>query len=209
MNKKILVLAAFFLLGNALNGFSQDSITFRFNEKLNNFSIGYDFKNLRKIKKVNEFGPLHLKYERAFSKNIGIGLASYLHLENNHVEQESVSFSNGEFVRYDTREFGFAFIPKINWHFNFSHFKNRSIHKFDIYVGAGIGYGFGRKRFNYLMKDEDIITYLGYQDNIDKNHYVATELNIGVRYFALKNFGAYVELGFGMSRAQLGLIYKW
>jgi hypothetical protein len=191
--------------------YGQDS-TFRFDKSKNNISIGYDFKKLRKPRSSSGFGPMFIKYERAISKNIGLGAMSYFHYEKTYSENDGIVFSNGEFLKNKTTITGFSVIPKINWHFDMSHFKNKNIQKFDLYLGAGIGYGFEAENSDYLMKDEgenNANIYFSFLDEKMKNHFVATEFNLGIRYYALNNFGAYFELGFGASRAQFGLIYKW
>lgn len=202
----LILLWAFF---SGKNLIAQDTSTYIYNSHLNHISVGYDFKKLRKINQVEDFGAMHVKYERAFTRNLGLGVATYFAMDNGYVENTSLIYPNGEFVRYNYYEYGFAIIPKVNWHFDLSHAKNKVLKKFDIYLGAGIGYGFGRKRYDYLMKDEDIITYIGGEDHTDKNHFVASEINVGARFYPLEHFGAYFELGFGTSRGQLGLIYKW
>ena len=84
-------------------------------------------------------------------------------------------------------------------------FKNPKLKKWDLYAGLGIGYGFELTSVDYLMSLE----YEGYEDYKESRHYVATEFNLGVRYYPTEHFGAYIEYGYGASNAQLGLIFEW
>jgi hypothetical protein len=192
-------------------GFSQvnDSV-FVFDKYANNVSWGYDFKQLRKIKSANGLGPMYLKYERAISKNLGLGGVVYYLGESAYHEQKDITFPSGEFLSYDERISGFAIMPKVNWHFFREHVKNEKIRKLDVYIGAGIGYG-----FEYLNKDYLMLyvpppgTPNSFEDRKETTHFVATEVNLGFRFYALEHFGAFFELGFGTSKSQIGIIYTW
>lgn len=190
---------------SSFGSIAQADSLFKFDISKNNTSIGYDFKQFRKLRSADRLGPLHIKYERTISPNLGVGAATYFHAQNSDTNHENLVFPNGESLEFDQRISGFALIPKINWHFNMAKFKNPKFRKWDLYAGIGIGYGFEVKSVDYLMS----VDYEGFSDYKEKEHYVATEFNLGVRYYPTKHFGAYIEYGYGASNTQLGLIFKW
>ncbi|MFT5858069.1 MAG: hypothetical protein ACI865_000153 [Flavobacteriaceae bacterium] len=192
-------------------GFGQEEDTiYHFDAYKNNISIGYDLRQLRKFNSSEGFGPMLIKYERSLSPNIGlVGILAF-HGNKEYSELDHIVYPNGEFLRYDTKTLGFSIVPKINWHFDLSHFSNKKLKKLDLYAGLGIGYGFESSKTDYLVEYEAPSGTLElYEDKTEYYHYVATEFNVGARFFPLEHFGGYVELGFGMTRTQLGLIYKW
>lgn len=189
---------------------AQSDSIFKFDTHKNNISIGYDFKKLRKPMSSSGVGSLFIKYEHALTKNIGLGVVSYFYHEQSYNENDQLVYiPNGEILKYNSYLSGYSIMPKINWHFSVDHFKNKTLKKLDIYLGVGIGYGVETEKTDYLMKDEEVIDYSPYVDGRESRYFVATEFNLGVRYYPVKHFGAYFEMGFGVSRSQFGLIYKW
>ncbi len=191
-------------------GYGQEDTLFHFDASKNSISIGYDLKQLRRLNSSEGIGPFYIKYERGLSKNVGLAGVTYFRGSSSFSENDQIAFPNGEYLRYDTKVFGFAVIPKVNWHFDLSHISNKKVKRLDLYAGLGIGYGFESKKTDYLMGYQPPSgTINSYEDKTESYHYVATELSVGARFFPLEHFGGYVEIGFGMSRTQIGLIYKW
>ena len=199
----------FWLLGNPLSA-QENSEKSIFADHLHNVSLGYDFKNARQ--RNPEFGPMFFKYEYRLFERVGVGGVLYVHSDKVNSFQESWSYPNGQVGTYENDRFirGFAFMPKVNWHFLPSETKNVKLKKWDIYAGIGLGYGFERETKDYTFGDNiDASTVYIYNDSDEKRHFIATEVNLGARFYPIENFGVYLEMGYGISFAQFGLIYTW
>ena len=76
-----------YLILFAFAGYGQKEDTlFHFDAAKNNVSIGYDFRQVRKLRSPERFGPMHFKYERTITPNIGVGGASYIHVEKDYTD---------------------------------------------------------------------------------------------------------------------------
>ncbi len=197
------------LLGTPLSA-QENSEKSIFSNHTHNVSLGYDFGNMARTRP--EFGPLHVKYEYRLFERVGVGGAFYVHSDKVHSFRENWSYPNGQVGTFQSDDFtrGFAFMPKVNWHFLSSEATSVRLKKWDIYIGLGLGYGFERKTVDYTFGENiDASTVHIYDDSDDKEHFIATEINVGARFYPIQNFGVYLEMGYGISFAQVGLIYTW
>ena len=136
--------------------------------------------------KFSGFGPVALSYERGITDNIGVGLAIGYSSFGATWLQTTYDYK----YRWTT----LSVMARGAYHFNV---RNR---QFDPYAGVGVGFlKFGYKwesadpNFNEDLYNVNLGTPLGYQ------------IFLGARYMFNDNFGAYAELGYGLSVANAGL----
>lgn len=136
--------------------------------------------------KFSGFGPVALSYERGITDNIGIGLAIGYSSYGATWLQTTYDYK----YRWTT----LSVMARGAYHFNV---RNR---QFDPYAGVGVGFlKFGYKwesadpNFNEDLYNVNLGTPLGYQ------------IFLGARYMFNDNFGAYAEIGYGLSVANAGL----
>ncbi|XOV65849.1 MAG: hypothetical protein ACFHU9_09445 [Fluviicola sp.] len=209
MKKSISLMGLLWLLGTPLSA-QENSEKSIFANHTHNVSLGYDFGNLARTRP--EFGPMHLKYEHRLFGRFGVGGAFYVHSDRDNSFREDWSYPNGQTGSYRSERFirGFALIPKVSWHFLANETKSVKLEKWDIYVSLGAGYGFERVTKDYTFGENiDASTVFIYNDSDEKKHFIATEINLGARFYPIENFGVYFEMGHGISFAQVGLIYTW
>ena len=127
-----------------------------------------------------------MSYERGITDNIGVGLAIGYSSYGATWLQTTYDFK----YRWTT----LSVMARGAYHFNV---RNR---QFDPYAGVGVGFlKFGYKwesadpNFNEDLYNVNLGTPLGYQ------------IFLGARYMFNDNFGAYAELGYGLSVANAGL----
>lgn len=186
-----------------------DSLS-NFGQNKHYVSVGYPLSQLTRLRSKTGMGPLHVKYEMALTQHLGIGGATYFHSEKAFHENPYILYSNGDPASYRTKVWGYGIMPKVNWHFITSNLENEKAHKWDLYVGLGIGYGFEYYSKTYARdyelnpQEEEV-----FANAEKKTHFVASEFNVGARFYPIEQLGAYCEVGFGASTVQFGLIYKW
>lgn len=136
--------------------------------------------------KFSGFGPVALSYERGITDNIGIGVSLGYSSYGGKWNQSNYNYS----YRWTT----LSIMARGAYHFNV---RNR---QFDPYAGVGVGflkYGYNWQSnepgFNENAYNINFGTPLGYQ------------IFVGARYMFNDNFGAYAELGYGLSVANAGI----
>ncbi|MEO5569782.1 MAG: hypothetical protein ABIT08_07655 [Bacteroidia bacterium] len=84
------------------------------------------------------------------------------------------------------------------------HYNGLESDEWDLYGGAMLSYNI----VNYEYSDNDPYNSVSYNsENYDNNIYFT--LYIGGRYFFSKSWGAYAELGYGVSYLNIGASYKF
>lgn len=188
----------------------EEDALIHFDASKNNVSIGVDLVALRRSANARGFTPMFLKYEKSLSKHIGLGGVFYYRSDATTTNRENIVLPNGEMLGYDTERKAFAIMPKINWHFTLERSKNKKLHSLDLYGGIGLGYGYAINKTDYLMNYQPPEGKPNsYIDQTETYHYLATEFNLGARFYILENIGLYLEAGYGLTYVQFGLIYQW
>ncbi len=140
--------------------------------------------------KFSGFGPAYVSFERAITDRFGLGLAvSYSSYGGKWLDASNYDYS----YRWST----LSIMARGAYHFSVRN------DKFDPYLGVGLGFlKYGYKwtssdpSFNEANYNVSLGTPLGYQ------------IFAGARYMFSDNVGGYVEVGYGLSVANLGLTFK-
>jgi opacity protein-like surface antigen len=136
--------------------------------------------------KFSGFGPVAISYERGITDNIGLGV--------------SIGYSSygGRWLQtgydYKYRWTTLSIMARGAYHFNV---RNR---QFDPYAGVGIGF----LKYSYKWESNEP----GFNEaayNVDFGTPLAYQIFVGARYMFSDNFGAYAELGYGISVANAGI----
>lgn len=131
--------------------------------------------------------PVTASFEHGFGKNISAG-----------IEAGFVKRTFEDAWKYTYIIFG----ARGSYHFNQLLKINNP--KVDLYSGLGLIYRHSKFTFSHIdMGDGPDFSSEGSAGTVD------FELHAGGRYFFSKNFGAYAELGYGISPLQLGLTLKF
>lgn len=206
MKYKVLLLAFFGFTVNS--SFAQD--TSFFVSQTHTVSIGYDF--YKAVRRRAEFGPMFLKYEYRLFPNFGIGGVVHFLSEKDQSITQNWSFPNGQigYLQQDYSTSGFAIMPKVNWRYLPFEYNANKRYNLELYAGVGIGYGFERQTKDVTLGEGIDVSYTTlYDDTRETSHFIAVEANVGARYYPIQNLGTYLEVGYGISFIQLGLIYTW
>ena len=99
-----------------------------------------------------------------------------------------VSFSTGEYLS------AFSIGPTVGLHYHF-------IPKLDTYLRLMLGYT------GWTYKDSELNEIVN-AANVNKGGF-GWNLALGTRYFFTQNFGAFVEVGYGISVANIGVAFKF
>lgn len=169
-------------------------------------TVGYGFPNLTKTVfkiyqseldfKLSGFGPMHLKYEYGVSDKIGLGVSiGYVStkVEWKYDGYDSLGMPATYTEGYKGSSLGI--LVRMNVHF-------ATGDKIDPYWGVGMGYN------NYSFKyytDEPGAEDLTLKFPIP----FGFETTFGCRFYFSDNIGAYAEVGYGKSLAQVGLSAKF
>jgi opacity protein-like surface antigen len=136
--------------------------------------------------KFSGFGPVALSYERGITDNIGLGVAI------------GYSSYGGTWLQtgydYNYRWTTLSIMARGAYHFNV---RNR---QFDPYAGVGIGF----LKYNYKWESNDP-SFNESAYNINIGTPLGYQIFLGARYMFNDNFGAYAELGYGLSVANAGI----
>lgn len=167
-------------------------------------SLGYGMPNithpvifidylLKEDYKVNDIGTIHAKFEYAVSNRIGIGLSFNTAITSvTYAEKDFYGTGNVDYYAFDY--FGLASNCRFNWHFV-------SKEKFSIYTGLGLGYNLSNYKFSTTKENATdpvlVLSPIGF------------EWSVGSRFMFNDFIGAYVELGYFKSIAQLGVCFKF
>jgi opacity protein-like surface antigen len=201
MNKNIVViiLLSLFMITESLNAQS-------FKKGTNVLNIGIGFPNfpvlLLKINGYNSpdyrtggTGPIHIRYEHAFTGNFGLGLSvNFNSYSTNWITKQVVNNSN---ITYNNTIKGSSinFLVRANKHWTVDE-------KVDVYIGAGIGYNH-RKHEEIIESVNDRDITKSFKDAILP---IGIESTLGVRYYLTKNIGAYLDLGYAKDIIQTGIV---
>ena len=136
--------------------------------------------------KFSGFGPVAFSYERGITDNIGLGLAI------------GYSSYGGTWLQtgydYKYRWTTLSIMARGAYHFNV---RNR---QFDPYAGVGIGF----LKYSYKWESNEP----GFNEdtyNINFGTPLGYQIFLGARYMFSDNFGAYAEVGYGLSVANAGI----
>lgn len=128
--------------------------------------------------------PITASYEHGFTKNISAGV--------------NLGFIQRKYA--DSWKYTYViFGGRGSYHFN--ELMNISNPKLDVYAGAGIFYR--RYSFKYLHDSVEDEMYDSKGGDID------FDLHAGGRYMFKEGFGAFAELGYGISPLQIGVTLKF
>ncbi len=130
--------------------------------------------------------PIIASFEHGFHKNITAG-ATFGYITRKYASD----------WRYTYMMFG----ARASYHFN--ELMSLDNPKLDLYAGAGLMY----RHYSFKYKGD-----LGGEDEYDWDSNggdIVFDLHAGGRYMFSDNFGAYAELGYGISPLQLGLTVKF
>jgi opacity protein-like surface antigen len=187
--KKVLLIAILTSLGLNTNAqFFEKDINY-----INaGYGLGLGYGRLLNAYQANEgykfsgFGPVALSYERGITDNIGLGVAI------------GYSSYGGTWLQtgydYNYRWTTLSIMARGAYHFNV---RNR---QFDPYAGVGIGF----LKYNYKWESNDP----GFNEgayNINIGTPLGYQIFLGARYMFNDNFGAYAEVGYGLSVANAGI----
>ena len=135
--------------------------------------------------KMKSFGPVFGKFEYAVSDKVGIGVNIA------HIGINATYNTDGGKYQYTVNWNNTSALARINLHFAKSE-------KFDAYWGAGLGYRFGKWKFEDNDPDSDV------QVAPSVNPF-GFETTIGARYYFIPNLGVSAEAGIAKAPIQFGL----
>ena len=178
LKNKLLYLGVFILFSTT--GFAQ-----AFEKGTSVVSLGYGVGNLSKFifneirKNTQQFdyrstGPFLGKYEYGVTDHIGVGIS---------IAHVGVNASFGKMIE-DTLYTGSlawrntSVLGRVNYHFAQSE-------RLDVFLGAGIGFRFGRSKLDVDYERPDVIGI----PRIPVIFPLGFETTVGVRYFLLENVG--------------------
>lgn len=209
---------------------------YAFDKKQNNFSISYGGPNLYKIIVRNNmiihranfkgaptqfggafkysysgYGPLFLKYEKALTNDIGLGLI--LGYFNSAVTQKydyptglngvyaQSGNSNYFYQSYTKRTKSFSLGIRINSHFGDSDL-------LDPYLGLAVGYTYAINEYSYSTNDPGVTQPAAYSE-VSDDLPLYLGLTFGLRYYLTDVTGIYVEAGLDKwAILQGGIVFK-
>lgn len=204
----LLVLAtSLFVIVNSANaqafeqGKSYVSVSYGFGSYYNVFSKA--IADLYPDVKYKSFGPIYGKYEYAVSEHIGLGLnVAYLSTSFNYNETYSDGTDQTTY-KWKLDRSTYSVLARMNVHFG-------DHDKLDPYWGFGIGYRGVNWKNSYSVVSTDS------SSNISPQAYSAPvgfpigfETTFGIRYLFHPNLGAFAEVGFAKSFAQVGITGKF
>jgi opacity protein-like surface antigen len=187
--KKVLFIMLVLCLGSNVNAqfFERD---------INYLNIGYGIGlgggNLLNAYQMNDnykfrrLGPVAFSYERGVTDNIGIGVS--IGYSSYGADWAETNYN------YKYRWTTLSIMARGAYHFNV---RNR---QFDPYVGAGVGF----LKFGYNWETNQP----GFNENAQNINFgtpIGYQIFGGARYMFNDNFGAYAEVGYGLSVANAGI----
>ncbi|MBL7910925.1 MAG: hypothetical protein JNJ41_07720 [Bacteroidia bacterium] len=218
MKQLILVVTAFFLTtANALGqnnkskgiGSSADnggSGCFNQSSKIINIGIGF---GSRSYYRYSGFGysyhaspAFSLSYEQAIPNKIGpgyLGVGAYLGYKSAYVMYDNYYYNNNKYYyRHNWRYFLIA--ARAAYHLDALNFD-----KGELYFGGIVGIRYSAYSYETNSLDPNKDLYELHSSSV----YPTASLFIGGRYYFAKNFGAFCELGYGVSYITAGLSLKF
>jgi hypothetical protein len=149
---------------------------------------------------------LSLSYERGVTE-LGpgvLGIGGFFARKSVHYEDvNSYAYSNTTY-NYDQRWSNMVIGLRGAWHYNEWHGSDR----FDIYAGLMLGYNVGSYKNKSTKTVNGVTTAYDYSYS-GSSSFVTWSTYLGMRYFFTEKVGAYLELGYGMTAANLGLALKF
>ncbi|NQW43675.1 MAG: outer membrane beta-barrel protein [Bacteroidetes bacterium] len=169
-------------------------------------SAGVGFPNLPRLTSVlfknnNGYsskgnGPYHIKVENRLNEWFGLGInINYMDYQVSYVgealDANGIKVPNNILVKSHN--------TALNIRANFHLLNNVENEKWDLYIGTGLGYKFGKFK---VSSD-----YTEYTPTITLPSIspIGLEFTIGARYFVIPNLGIYAEIGPAKSFIQFGL----
>lgn len=148
--------------------------------------------------KTSGAGPIHLRYEYAFTSGFGIGLSVNFNSYNTNWNSKQVV--NNTSITYNNSIKGSSLnlLVRANKHWTVNE-------KIDVYFGAGIGYNH-RKYEEIIESANNRTPTKSYGDAILP---IGIESTVGARYYITKNIGAYLDLGYAKDIIQTGIVARF